>query len=161
MKKNNELFTTVLSYIPYIIYVLVIFPILGRLSYNAYLTFGNTSVASTNTIIAIIIFLINIIILLTILYCFNLLTKFKLSKYLLVGGVIFIYTLVVAIVAYMSYSKVDLNATENLTKGALYLKNYTQARGIFIAYTVYFILTIFVNKIAVISIKNKGVKSSR
>ena len=161
MKKKNELLTAIVSYIPYILIVLVLFPLLGRISYSAYLSLGNTSIAITNTLIAVVILLVNIVILLAVLYGFNLLTKFKMNKYLLVGGVIFIYTLVTAVTAYMAYSKVDLKATEELTKGALALKNYTEARGIVIAYTVYFVITILVNRIAVISIKNKGLKSSR
>ncbi len=161
-KQGKNIMSIVLSTIPYIIYVLVIIPLLGKVTYSLYEGFALTSVQMTNTIVTLVLILANILVILSLLYIFNQMTKFNMKKYLLVGGTVFLYTLIMAIYKYILYSPVKIVSEETATAEALLkLKNYTLSRGIFIAFAVYFIITIFINRIAVISINNKKKKSSR
>ncbi len=160
-KQSKDVLSIVVSTIPYIIYVLVIIPLLGKVTFSLYQGFALTSVKVTNTIVTLILILSNIVVLLSLLYIFNQMTKFNMKKYLLVGGTVFLYTLIMAINKYSLYSSVKIVNVETATADALKkLQDYKYARGIFIAFAIYFILTIFINKIAVISIKNKKKKSS-
>lgn len=158
-KKKNEtsIIAEVISSIPYIIYVLVIIPILGYFSYKAFVDFVNTGSGFNNAIIALIIIMVNLIILLALLYGFNLATKFKVSKFSLIGGVVFIITLVKFIQAYSVYNDSSLSGAKALVASS----NLRTSKGIFLIFIVYFIITLLVNRIAVISVKNKGLKSSR
>jgi hypothetical protein len=162
MKKNsNDIKSIVLSTVPYIIYVLVIIPLLGKITFGLYQGYALTSVKMTNTIVTLILILLNIGVILSLLYVFNMLTKFNMKKYLFVGGTVFLYTLLMAFYRYLVYAPVKIVSIETATQESmLKLKNYTTARGIFIAFAVYFIVSIFINRIAVISIKNKKNKSS-
>ena len=161
-KQSKDVMSIVISTIPYIIYVLVIIPLLGKITFSLYQGFALTSVKLTNTIVTLILILANILVILSLLYIFNKMTKFNMKKYLLVGGTVFMYTLIMAIYRYSLYSPVKIVSQETATADALLkFKNYTYARGIFIAFAVYFIITIFVNRMAVISIKNNKKKSSQ
>ena len=161
-KQSKDIMNIVVSTIPYIIYVLVIIPLLGKVTFNLYQGFALTSDKMTNTIITLVLILSNILVILSLLYIFNQMTKFNMKKYLLVGGTVFLYTLIMAIYKFSLYSPVKIVSEETATADALLkYKNYTLARGIFIAFAVYFVITIFINRIAVISIKNKKKKSSR
>ena len=161
-KQSKDIMSIVVSTIPYIIYVLVIIPLLGKITFNLYQNYALTSISLTNTIVTLMLILANIVAILSLLYVFNQMTKFSMKKYLLVGGTVFLYTLIMTIYKYSLYSPVKIVSEETATAEALLkLKNYTLARGIFIAFAVYFILTIFINRIAVISINNKKKKSSR
>ncbi len=161
-KQSKDIMSIVVSTIPYIIYVLVIIPLLGKITFNLYQSYALTSIRLTNTIVTLMLILANIVAILSLLYAFNQMTKFSMKKYLLVGGTVFLYTLIMTIYKYSLYSPVKIVSEETATAEALLkLKNYTLSRGIFIAFAVYFIITIFINRIAVISINNKKKKSSR
>ena len=156
-KDTDKFLSEIISGIPYCIYVLMIIPILGVVSYNAFMNYVNTTSSVNNTVILLIIIFSNLILLLGILYGFNVLTKFKVKKFLLIGGTVFVVTLFIALKMYFASKGSDLHGATALVAQ----KNYGQAKGMCLIYSVYFILTFFVNKIAQISIKNKNLKSSR
>ena len=155
--KETNIMSEVISSIPYIIYVLVLIPLMGYLSYKAFTDFVNTGSSFNNTIIVLIIIFINLIILLASLYGFNLLTKFKVGKFSLIGGVVLLITLVKLIQAYVHFKDSSLTGAKALLANS----DFRTAKGIFIGFVIYYVLTFFINRIAVISAKNKGLKSSR
>lgn len=157
-KKTKEfnIMSEVISSIPYIIYVLVVIPLMGYLSFKAFGDFVNTGSSFNNTIIVLIIIFVNLIILLGCLYGFNLMTKFNTGKYSLIGGVVFLITLVKFIQAYVHFKDSSLTGAKALLANS----NYRTAKGILLGFTAYFVITFFINRIAVISVKNKKLKSS-
>ena len=54
-KQSKDIMSIVVSTIPYIIYVLVIIPLLGKVTFNLYQGFALTSVKMTNTIVTLIL----------------------------------------------------------------------------------------------------------
>lgn len=156
-KDTDKFLAEIISGIPYCIYALIIIPLIGVLSHSAFVDYAHSESATNNTIILLIIIFSNLIVLLGILYAFNSLTKFNYIKFLVIGGAVFLVTVIIAVKAYLIYSGKDLHGAE----GLLAFKNYGQAKGICLIYTIYFILTFLINRIVEISIKNKKLKSSR
>lgn len=155
-KGNNELVKFVASTIPYILLVLVVFPILGRLSFSAYTSFAVSNSVMTNRINVLVIIFANILVLLSLLYVFNQLIKFNWKKYILIGIPVFIYTLSMAIYKYSLFSSIKIESKETVSPDAiLKLNDFKTAKAILIAFIVYFIITLLLNRIAVVSIKNK------
>lgn len=155
-KNNNELVKLIVSTIPYILYVLVVIPILGRLSFSAYTQFALSDSLMINRINVLIILLANLAIILSILYVFNQLTKFDWKKYLLVSIPVLIYTFSMAIYKFSLYTSIKIESIETVSPEKIVkLNDYKTARAILIAFVVYFIITLLINRIAVVSIKNK------
>ena len=158
-KKKNEksLVDTLIGLLPAVVLSLVVFPLLGYFSYAIY---ASSILGSTNTVFNVIMLLItimvNLIALLGLFYVVNIMWETDIRKHLLVGGVFLSIVIIIAIIKYVAYTKAEAGADAILA-----FDNFRLSRGIAIGYTAYYIIAIFINKIAQISVKNKGIKASK
>lgn len=165
-KKKNSFVDTLLGLLPAIVLSLVVFPILGYFSYAIY---SNAILGSSNTFFNIIILLItifmNLIVLLGLFYAVNIMWETDIRKHLAVGGVVLVIVVSLAIYRYSIYASAAKAMKESTdatgAAGILALSDFRIARAIAIGFTAYYVISIFINKIAQISVKNKGIRASK
>lgn len=163
MKKkesNKSLMDIVITYIPALLYLAVVVPVLMVFSLSFYSdTIGAWQYTPYNIIMILLMIALNLLAITALFYVANIFMKTNMKRIAILGTVIAVIMIGITLYKMVVYNGVDPEVDSKLwelTRG-----EYVNFRGYTITFLAYFIISMFVNRIAYISVKNKGIKTSK
>ncbi len=153
-KKEEKTFKDiVVSFIPSVLLSIIVFPILGYFSYSIYSSSIIGASKSFEVVMLLLIIGLNLLVLSIIFYVANMFFKTDIRRHALVGCFIIIILLILTIVRYTAYKEIDIKT--NSEEYFKLLNDFKFTRAILIGYVTYYFLAMLLNRISVVSLKNK------
>lgn len=152
-KEERSFKEIVLGFIPAVLLSIVIFPILGYFSYSIYSSSIIGASKSFEVVMLLLIIGLNLLVLSIVFYVANMFFKTNIKRHALVGCFIILILLILTIVRYTAYKEIDIKT--NSEEYFKLLNDFKFTRAILIGYVTYYFLAMLLNRISVVSLKNK------
>ena len=143
----------VIGFIPAVLLSIVIFPILGYFSYSIYSSSIIGSSKSFEIVMLLLIIGLNLLVLSIVFYVANMFFKTNMRRHALVGFFIIVILSILTIVRYTAFKEIDIKT--NSEEYFKLLNDFKFTRAILIGYVSYYFISMILNRITVISLKNK------